>query len=98
MADSKFYSRTKTIGGKEYTAQFNGISVAAELTDESLDKNGNFNLQKSAKFVFERVIVDPPNLTMDDFESMESMAQVLVFGREVANGKFRDKPDKKAAK
>ena len=32
MADSKFYQVKKTIGGKEYIAQFGGISVALRMS------------------------------------------------------------------
>lgn len=35
MADSKFYQVKKTIGGKEYIAQFGGISVALKAVDAS---------------------------------------------------------------
>jgi len=91
MAD-KFYQRKKTINGVEYTAQFNGLSAALEAIDESyIDGTENMSMIKLSKYVLENVIVDPPHLTVDDFDSMEDLNAVLKFGREVMQGKFREK-------
>ena len=88
----KFYQRTKTINGKEYTAQFNGLSAALAAIDETyIDGTETTSMKKIAQYIFENVIVNPPGLTVDDFESMEELNEVMRFGREVMRGKFRDK-------
>ena len=62
-----FYTATKTIKGKEYTAQFNGISAALKAVDDSyIEGSKNTSVYKLAKYLFENVIVDP-KLDIDDF-------------------------------
>ena len=62
-----FYTTTKTINGKEYTAQFNGISAALQAVDNSyVDGTSNTSMVKLSKYLFENVIVDP-KISIDDF-------------------------------
>lgn len=90
MAD-KFYQRKKVINGVEYTAQFNGLSAALSAVDECyIDGTENMSMVKMARYIFENVIVNPPNLTADDFDNMETFNEVIRFGREVMQGKFRE--------
>lgn len=96
---TKFYTVKKTINGKEYTAQFNGISAALKAVDESyIDGTNNTSVEKLAKYLFENVIVEPKGLTADDFESMEEFNSVVAFAREVMQGDFREKTDASTAK
>lgn len=91
----KFYQRTKVINGKEYTAQFNGLSAALTAIDESyIDGSENMSMVKLSKYIFENVIVEPSGLTADDFETMEEFNEVMRFGREVMQGKFRNQKNK----
>ena len=91
-----FYTAKKKINGKEYTAQFNGISAALKAVDDSyIEGTSNTSLSKLAKYLFENVIVEPSGLTTDSFESMEEFNEVVTFAREVMQGNFRDKKDKK---
>lgn len=95
----KFYTKEKEIGGKAYKAQFNGISSALKAIDESyIDGTDTISMSKLAKYIFENVIVEPKGLTPDDFDSMEEFTNVLTFGREVMEGKFRDTPDESKPK
>ena len=89
----KFYQRKTTINGKEYTAQFNGLRAALDMVDNSYlsDKSSNIGLNKLAKYIFDNVIVEPKGLTVDSFDDMDEMNEVIKFGQEVAQGKFRDK-------
>ena len=81
----------KTIKGKEYIAQFNGISAALEAIDNSyVDGSSNTSLVKLSKYLFENVIVEPKNLKIDDFDSMEEFNEVVAFAREVMQGEFRE--------
>lgn len=90
----KFYQRKKTINGVEYTAQFNGLSAALSAVDETYIQNTETtSLKLLSQYIFENVIVEPKGLTADDFETMEELNEVLRFGREVMQGKFRDKKD-----
>lgn len=91
----KPYTVKKTIGGKEYVAQFNGIAAAIEATDNSyIDGSSNTSVAKLAKYLFENVIVEPKGLTPDDFETTEEFSEVFRFARDVMQGNFRDKAEK----
>ena len=96
---NKFYTVTKTINGKEYVAQFSGLSSAIKAVDQSyIDDTRNTSVEKLSKYIFENVIVDPKGLTIDDFESMEEFNEVVTFGREVMQGNFREEANKTTAK
>ena len=92
---NKFYTAKKTINGKEYTAQFNGISASLEAIDKSyIDGTNTTSMVKLSKYLLENVIVEPKGLTADDFETMEEFNEVITFAREVMQGDFRNKEDK----
>ena len=96
---ANMYTVKKTINGREYTAQFNGISAALEAVDNSyIEGTSNTSLKKMARYLFENVIVSPSNLSIDDFEDMEEFNEVISFAREVMQGNFREKKDEKPAK
>ena len=96
---ANFYTVKKAIKGKEYTAQFNGISAALDAVDSSyIEGTSNTSVLKLAKYLFENVIVEPKGLTPDDFDSMEEFNEVVTFAREVMQGDFREKKDEVAAK
>ena len=93
------YQITKEINGKNYVAQYAGLSVAMKMVDETyIDGSSNTSLQKLADYVFKHGIVEPKGLTIDDFDSMEELNEVITFGREVMQGKFRGASDNGAAK
>lgn len=93
---AKFYTAKKTIRGTEYTAQFNGISAYLSAVDNSyIDGSNNTSVMKMAEYILENVIVEPKGLTPDDFDSMDEFNEVVAFGREVMQGNFRGKADKK---
>ena len=100
MEKSKFYTREKEINGKKYVAQFNGLSCALRAVDQSYisDNSSNTSVEKMAEYIFKNVIVEPQGLTIDDFESMEEFNEVVTFGREVMQGKFREETNEKPAK
>ncbi|MDL2253313.1 hypothetical protein LJC49_04480 [Ruminococcaceae bacterium OttesenSCG-928-I18] len=99
MEKPKHYTRKKTFDGVEYTAQFNGISAALDATDESQNDSGHgVSSKKLTNYVLENVIVDPPGLTPDDFEDMETLSAVIKWGSQVMQGKFREKTDQSTAK
>lgn len=96
---NKFYTVTKTIHGKEYVAQFSGLSSAIRAVDQSyIDDTRNTSVEKLSKYIFENVIVEPKGLTIDDFESMEEFNEVVAFGREVMQGNFREEANKTTIK
>lgn len=93
MGKINFYSRTKEIDGVAYTAQFNGLSSWLRAIDESyLPGTNNPGAEKINKYVLENVIVDP-KCSIDDFEDIETLNEVVGFGRDVAQGKFRNKTE-----
>ena len=89
---NKFYTREKEITGTKYVAQFSGLSSAMKAIDESyIDNNStNVSILKISKYVFENVIVEPTGLSADDFDSMEELNEVVKFGMDVMQGKFRE--------
>lgn len=93
----KPYQVTKEIEGKTYTAQFNGIGAALKARDawreDGTDVASN---EKMADYLLKNVIIDPANLTPDDFETWAGLNEVLAWGIQVMNGEFR--PDTSAAK
>lgn len=96
---ANIYSVKKTIRGKEYTAQFNGISAALKALDNSyIDGTQNTSVEKLSTYLFDNVIVEPKGLTADDFDSMDEFNEVVAFAREVMMGDFREKKDEKSAK
>lgn len=67
MMTNKFYTVKKTIRGKEYVAQFNGLSAALSAVDNSyIDGTQNTSLVKISKYILDHVIVEP-RLTVDSF-------------------------------
>lgn len=95
---AKFYTVEKKIGKTTYTAQFNGISAALDAVDNSyIEGTSNTSVMKMAQYLFENVIVEPKNLTPDDFEDMNEFNAVISFARGVMQGEFRNKKDKEAA-
>ncbi len=96
---AKFYTKTKTIGGVAYTAQFNGLSAALDAVDNSyIEGTNNTSVAKMAKYLFDNVIVEPKGLTPDSFDNMEDFNEVVTFAREVMQGNFRDKADESETK
>ena len=94
-ANKKFYTATKEINGKKYTAQFNGLSCALRAVDSTyIEGTNNTSVEKMADYIFQNVIVEPKGLTIDDFESMEEFNDAVSFGRDVMQGKFRPEEDK----
>lgn len=91
MAGNKFYTVKKEINGKTYTAQFSGISTALRAVDASyIEGSSNTSIEKMAAYLFEHIIVEPKNLSIDDFDSLDEFNKVIAFAREVMQGEFRD--------
>lgn len=95
MDKGKFYTVKKKFGGKEYVAQFSGVSTAVRAIDQSRMENGAISTEELSNYIFEHVIVDPKRLTADDFEDLEEFNKVTQWARDVMYGKFRDAADKK---
>ena len=98
MATNKQYTVKKEIYGKEYVAQYSGLSVATRMVDECyVDGTSNLSVTKIAEYVFKYGIVEPKGLTIDDFDNLDELNEVVAFGRETLQGKFRDDADTGAA-
>lgn len=92
---AKFYTVEKTINGKTYKAQFNGLSAALKAFDDSyIDGSSNTSLEKLTDYLFENVIVEPKGLTADDFENMDELNKVSQFARDVMQGKIKPETEK----
>lgn len=93
---SKFYVVEKEINGTTYKAQFNGISAYYDIVEGSyIDGTSNISTKKLAKHIFEKVIIEPKGLTMDDFDSLEEFNEVAMWGRSVMEGKLKPSDNKK---
>ena len=91
---AKFYQVEKEIYGKKYICQFNGISAALKAVDDSyIEGSSNTSTVKMAEYLFKHVVVEPKNLAIDDFESMEEFNEVIAFARKVMQGEFREKDE-----
>lgn len=88
---AKHYQVEKEIKGVKYVAQFNGLAAAVEALDEWRKDNENISISKMSDYVLKHVIVEPKGLTMDDFDCMDDLNEVVAFGREVLQGNFREK-------
>ena len=93
------YQITKEIKGKEYTAQFAGLSVALKAVDASyIEGTTNTSIEKLAEYLFKHVIVEPKGLTPDDFDTVAEFNEVVSFARGVMQGEFRKEADNGTAK
>lgn len=91
MAKNKFYTKTKVINGTKYVAQFSGLSNWVRALDSSyIEGTNQISTEALANYILENVIVEPKGLTIDDFETMKEFNAVTNFGRDVAQGLFRD--------
>lgn len=98
MKENKFYTVKKEIEGKEYVAQFNGLSAALRAVDSTyIEGTSTTSTEAFTAYILENVIVDPAKLSVDDFDSMEELNAVVKFGREVMQGKFRNEATNAAA-
>lgn len=86
----KFYTVDREINGTKYIAQFNGISAALKAIDETyIEGTNTTSLEKLSAYLLNNVIVEPKNLTPDDFGSMGELNDVISFAREVMQGDLR---------
>lgn len=93
---SKFYQAEKEIRGTVYKAQFNGLSAALKAVDGSyIEGSSNTSVEKLSDYILKNVIVDP-KVCIDDFDDMEEFNEVIAFGREVMQGRFRSPADARA--
>ncbi len=96
---NKFYTCSKEIDGVRYVAQFSGMALALRAVDESYLPGGvNLGTENLARYILDKVIVEPSGLTIDDFEDIETLNAVVNFGAEVMRGRFRKRNNQGAAK
>jgi hypothetical protein len=89
----------ETINGVEYTAQFYGIREALRAEKIYTDPiNGKVDKEKLYDYICQNVIVDPPNLTIEDFDDFEILDEVMAFGVKALRNKFRTKSDERTTK
>lgn len=90
--NKNFYTVKKVIRGKEYVAQFSGVSTAVKAIDSSyIEGTNNTSTEKLGKFILDNIIVEPKGLKIDDFDSLEEFNEVTRWGRDVMYGNFRNK-------
>lgn len=88
---NRFFNVTKEINGKSYTAQFSGLSTYYTIVDRSyLEDGSTTSALKLANNVLKYGIVEPPNLDVDQFDTLEDANEVVAFAKEVLQGHFRN--------
>lgn len=96
---NKFYTVEKEINGTKYVAQFAGLSTALRSFDNSyIEGTNNTSTEKLAQYLFKYIIVEPKDLSIDDFEDMQTFNEVVSFARQVMSGEFREKANNGGAK
>lgn len=99
MGKNKFYTVEKEINGTNYKAQFSGLSCAMRAIDTTyIEGTSTTSTEEFTNYILDKVIVEPAGLTIDDFETMDELNAVVKFGREVMQGKFREKANTAASK
>ena len=92
---AKIYTVEKTIRGKEYVFQHNGVSAWLKALDNSyVDGTSNISAFKLNEYLLENVVVSP-KLSIDDFTSADELSEVTAFARKVASGEIQ--PEKAIA-
>ena len=90
MANDKFYTVEKEINGKKYVAQFSGLSTGLKIMDECyIDGSDNLSTFKLAERIFDRIIVEPKGLSIDDFDTIKEFNEVITWAQDVMQGNFR---------
>ncbi len=96
---AKTFTATRKINGVTYTAQFNGISAALRSVDETyIDGTNVTSVVKMTDYILKNVIVEPSGLTADSFDTIDECNEVVRFGTEVMQGKFRPEAEQEPAK
>lgn len=81
----------KEINGVVYTAQFNTLREAIKAKKIYQDSvTGRIDTEKLYDYIFQNVIVDPPGLTIEDFDDLDELSEVALFGTQVLNNRFRE--------
>lgn len=89
------YTVTKEINGKKYTAQYCGVRVALQMADTcTIEGSGNPSSLKLAQYCLDHVIIEPQGLTIDDFETLDDLSEVVSFAGDVAKGNLKSEADK----
>lgn len=89
---------TKEFHGKKYTAQYTGPRTWFQMKDCAVRPDGTFSDEKLDDFILKNVIVDPHDLTIDDFDFPTDVDEVTAWGAAVARGEmFRANDSEKGA-
>lgn len=73
----------------EYTFQYPGMRTAMEILDNSRMANGILSRTMFADLLLEHVVVEPRNLTIDDFDERPGMNELIDAADEFL-GKIND--------
>lgn len=66
----------KSKAGNEYTFQTVMNSVQAKIWDEGSDGDGKILNTQMMPLMLENIVVNPPGLTMDDFDTWGELSEV----------------------
>jgi len=69
--------KTVKIKDKEYCLQNPGVRAYIKHQDECTDRFGNLVFEKYVDGLFEKVVIQPANLSMDDFDSVGAVEELV---------------------
>ena len=94
MAKNEVKQFKKNINGVDYVAQYAGLSIALKAADETYaGDTSNTSMFKMAEYLFKYVIVEPKGLSVDDFESLDELGEVMQFASAVMKNEFREETE-----
>ena len=65
------------VGSKEYKLQHPGVRWYMENTDNSRDARGVMSTAVYAQNLLDNVVIDPPGLKLDDFNSVAELEELI---------------------
>lgn len=87
---SNIYQVEKEIDGVKYVGQYTGLRTYLKVSDDSRRADGNgINTEDYYDNALKAAIIEPANLSVDDFDDIDHLKNVIDFANEVMEGKFR---------
>jgi len=66
-----------TVNGKDYVLQHPGVEWVVNHSDKCTNAQGNLVRAKYIQGLFDNIVVQPGDLKMNDFDTVQEMSQVV---------------------
>lgn len=70
-------NKKTTINGEEYIFQHPGVEWAVNHSDNCTNAQGNLVRKKYIQGLFDSIVIQPKNLKISDFETVQEMRDVV---------------------